>query len=302
MSHRLIFGAGAQTVRTVPLRDGRGVPVGSATYAVLDLRYSAGSDQHVLAEGAAALDPVSTTLAAPTGRGTPDPRSMVVASAVGIVSGRRYLLRSGGHVEVVKVEALDGATLRLTAALPHYFPTGAVLVGIELAASISAEIAASDAYLAQSNLVIRWTPADLPAYQEQIFLERVAPAPIVGPDDVLSMDSTLHAYLGEGVSIAGAVAMALEDFRVDMLAAGVEDTQILAGPIGQSAVKYRAAYHVLKHSADVSAVSRAEKYDQRYQELRTSLLVGDEKAKVAHVNADNAKQPPSIRSLFLPSW
>ena len=103
MSHRIAFEGGEQSVRSVPLREGRAVAVASADFAILDLRYSADTAEHVLSSGAATVDSVSTTLAAAAGRNTADPRALSVASATGIVAGRRYLLASGGRSELVKV-------------------------------------------------------------------------------------------------------------------------------------------------------------------------------------------------------
>ena len=298
MTHRIIFEGGSQSIRSVPLRDGRAVVAASADFAILDLRYSADTAEHELESGAATVDSVSTTLAAAAGRNTSDPRSLTVASATGIVAGRRYLISSGGRSELVKVEAVDGTTLRLAATLPVSFPSGAALRGVELVASVPAEVAADDDYLGLPVLAVRWEPAGLPPYQEQIFLERVAPSPPVSPEAVLELDPTLAEYAGQTMTVAGALAMAIEDWSVDMLQAGVDDAQIMGGPIARSALRYRAAYHLLKHSSDESAVRRTEAYAKRYDELRAAILVGRDKAKVTRTDVDNVREPPSVRSLF----
>lgn len=300
--HRVTFGGGAASLRTVPLREGRAVVVASATYAILDMRYGADDGAHTLASGAATIDSVSTTLSAAAGRGQPDPRALSVASATGIVAGRRYLLTIGGRSELVKVEAVSGTTLRLAATLPQYFAAGATLSGVELVAPLSADVTGEDDYLGEHVLAVQWTPDGLQPWIESIYLERVGPAPLLSPEAVLELDPTLASYAGEGNTVAAALRQAMDDWSVDMLAAGIEDSQILAGPIGRSAVLYRAAYHVIKHSSDTSAVSRAEAYAARYQELRAALLNGAEKKKVAQVNEDGAKQRIDVRSLFRASW
>lgn len=298
MSHRLAFGQGAQVVRTVPLQGGRAVVVASADFAICDLRHSADDAEHELESGSATVDSVSTTLAAAAGRGSADPRSLVVASATGIAAGRRYLLTSGGRSELVKVEAIDGTTLRLAATLGSYFASGSTLRGVELSATVPTDVTADDDHIGAPHLAVRWIPVGLAPWQEQIFLERVAPSPPITPEAVLELDATLANFAGKGATVADALAMALEDFRVDLLIANLSDSDVLAGPIGQSAVRYRAAYHLLKHSSDESAVRRAEAYSKRYEELRAALLVGKDKAKVTHTDADSRAQPPSIRSLF----
>lgn len=299
MSHRITYGGGAQVVRSVPLKAGRAIIAASATFKILDLRYSADSAEHVLASGSATVDPVSTTLAAAAGRGNPDPRALVVASATGIVAGRRYLLRSGGKEALVQIEAISGTTLRLAAVLPTFFASGSSLDGVELAATVPSEVAADDDYLGAAVLAVRWEPADLLPYQEQVFIERVGPVAPLSPDGVLTLDPTLASYAGQAMTPEDALAMALDDFRVDLLLAGIDDAEVMGGPLATSAVRYRAAYHILKHSTDESAVRRTEAYGRRYDEIRASFAAGLSKPKVTHVNPDdNTAKPPSVRSLF----
>lgn len=299
MSHRLTYDQGAQAVRTVPMSGGRAVVVASADFAVVDLRYSADDAGHELEAGSATVDSVSTTLSAAAGKGTADQRSLAVQNATGIVAGRRYLLSSGGRTELVKVEAVDGTTLRLAATLGQYFANGSTFRGVELSATVPSDVTGDDEHLGAPHLAVRWTPVGIPPWQEQIFLERVAPSPPIDAASVLELDASLANYASQGgASVADALAMALEDFRVDMLIANVGDSELLAGPIGQSAVRYRAGYHVLKSSTDDSAVRRAEHYAKRYEELRAALLVGRDKAKVVQVDEDSRAQPRSIRALF----
>lgn len=300
--HRVTFGGGAASLRTVPLREGRAAIVASANYAIVDMRYGADDSAHTLASGAATIDSVSTTLATAAGRGTSDPRALSVASAVGIAVGRRYLLTSGGKSELVKVEGISGTTLRLAASLPLYFAAGATLKGVELVAPLSVDVTGDDTYLGEHVLAVRWSPDGLLPWTESIYLERVGPAPLLSPEAVLELDPTLASYAGDGNTVAAALRQAQDDFGVDMLAAGIEDTRILAGPIGRSAVLYRAAYHLIKHSSDTSAVARAEAYAARYQELRAGILNGREKKKVAQTNEDGAKQPIDVRSIFAAGW
>ncbi|WAS97210.1 hypothetical protein [Nannocystis punicea] len=287
----------------MPLRDdGRPLVVASATYAILDTRRGADDPAHMLAAGPAAVDSVSTTIVAAAGRSTTDPRVVTVASAVGIVAGRRYLLQHGGRAELVRVEGVSGTTLRLVSAVVGSFAGGAAFLGCELSCSVPADATGEDEYLTQHALVVRWEPDGLAPFLEQVFVERVAPAPLVSPDEVLQLDPTLTAYAGEDMTVADAVRQAADDFGVDMLNAGVEDDRILAGPIGRRAVLHLAAWHLIKHSTDPSAVSRAERYHARYAELRNGLLQGLDKAKTTRLTADATREPPDARSRFTPRW
>lgn len=301
--HCLAFGAGAQTIRAVPMRDGRAVVVASATFEVVDLRFPADSDASVLASGAAAVDAVSTTLSAAGGRGSAYPDRLAVASATGIAAGRRYLLRNGGFSDLVKVEEIDGTLLRLASAVPREYPFGSALVGVELAAEVPDAVTGDEVYLGSGPLLaVRWTPAGLLPFREQIWLERASASPAATPDALLELDPTLASYAGQGMTAAAALAMAHEDWRVDMLSAGLDDAAVLGGPIAASAIRYRGGYHLLKHSPEESAVRRATDWARRYDELRAAVIAGRDRPKVAHVDKGGAAEPPSVRSLFRAKW
>lgn len=303
MIHRLTYSGGAQVVRTHVLHDGRPVVPASATYAVVDLRYDADDSGHTVESGSATVDSVSTTISAAAGRGTANPRQLTVTSATGIVAGRRYLLTTGGRPAVVQVVAVSGTTLLLSAPLSGYFPSSSTFVGLEIYATVSLTVCATDDYLDEPNrLAIRWTPSGYAPFLEAIHLERLAPAPLVTVDDVLRLDSSLHSYLTDDTSLTDALAQAIEDFGIEMMCAGVDDDEILAGPIGRSAIKHRCAWHVLKGSSDPSAVTRAEKYEARWAHLVAELLQGWDKAKTARLTKDATAEAPDLRSRWAGKW
>ncbi|HEY8377122.1 MAG TPA: hypothetical protein VIK91_11565 [Nannocystis sp.] len=301
-THRVTFEGGAQTVYSIAHRDGLPVAPASATYAVIDTRRPATDPSHVLASGAATVDAVSTTLAAAAGRSTADPRRLDVTSATGIRAGHVYLLQSGGRMELVRVEGVAGTTLRLSAPVTHAFPSGAAFLGCEISCDIPAEVCADSAYLTEHALAVRWAPAGLAPYVEPVFVARASPSSLVTADELLAFDPTLAAHAGEDLTPAAAIQQAHADFSVDLLAAGVEDDRILSGPIGRRAVLHLAAYHLVKHSSEASAMARAERYYARYVELRTSLLQGRDKAKTARLTADHARQAPTAQSVFAVRW
>lgn len=301
MSHRLIYGAGEQTIRTVPIREGRAVVVASATAAIVDLRYGADSNDHIIAAPVCVVDPLSQVTATPSGRGTPDAWTLTLVNAAGVVAGARYLLTSGGRSEAVRVDAIDGTTLRLESMLPAYFAAGATLRGLEVAVAVPVAVTGEKLYL-EAGLAVRWSFAGLPVYQEQLFLERAAPTPTVGPEAVLSLDATLATYLADGATIAGCLAVAQQEYQVDLLAAGFDDSRHLAGPIGLECVRSLAAWHALKHSSDPSAINRARVYRGRYDELRAAQVVGLTKAKVLELDTDNAETSVDVSRLFAATW
>lgn len=302
-THRLIFEGGAQVVRSV-MTDARRRPVrvDACGFEVVDLRVNAGSTGHVLTSGAATVDSVSTTLSAAAGRGAGgDVRAVTVASAAGVRVGGRYLLVDGAKAEVVRVESISGTMLRLSSDLPYRFASGSSLLGLEVSCTIAAEVAADTAYLAETLLAVRWSPTGGEVVLEPVYLERQTPTTLATADELAAMDRGLAAMAGPA-DLAAAIAEASADFDVDLLSAGVSDTALVPGPIGKRAILALAAWHLLKTSTDPSAVSRAERYHARYQELRNNLLVGADKAKTARLNENNAKQAPDVRGWFAVAW
>jgi hypothetical protein len=87
-------------------------------------------------EQAATVDSVSTTLAAAASRGD---SSVTVASASGIVEGRRYLVEDDGEKYVVQVAEVDGTEVHLTGELPGPVSSGAPFVGIAITHQLTAD-------------------------------------------------------------------------------------------------------------------------------------------------------------------
>ena len=304
MIHRLTYSGGAQSIRSIVLRDdGRPVAPASATYAIVDLRYDADDASHTVESGSATIDSVSTTTSAAAGKGTSNPRQLTVASATGITAGRRYLLSYGGWAEEVRVAAVSSTTVVLTAPVSRAFVSGASFTGLEMSATVTSGTCAEEEYLDAPNmLAVKWTPSGYQPFIEAIHLERLQPAPLVAPEEVLRLDATLHAYVDDNMSIADAVRQAQDDYDVDMLAAGVDDDEVLGGPIGRQVIRYGAAWHVLKGATEPSAVQRAEKYHARRQELIASLLQGLDKKKTARLTQDASTAGVDVRSRFAGRW
>jgi hypothetical protein len=303
MAHVVYYNEGSQSIRTAPMRGSRAVVVAAGTYSIKDLRYPESDPAHLLATGSVTIDSVSTTLAAAAGRSTSDPRQLTVASAVGIVSGRRYLLRSGGRDELVQVEGVSGTTVRLRHEVRQPFVSGAHFLGLEVSCEVPAEVAATDTYLGSNHLAVRWDLDDLPPVVEQVFVQRAVVAAVVTRSDVLQVDPKLAAYDGSELSLDQAIMQATNDLRVDLLGAGLDDSTYLTGLMGKQAIAHGAGFHLLRHLSTEAGVRNAEYYRERYSEIRNNLITGAQKAQTAKLNEDgSAKAAPDYHSIFLVQW
>ena len=118
--HRVYYEGGAQTLTTIPHRNGAPVRVAAGTYEIFDTRYSEDSDLYeVVAAGTAAtIDSTSKTLTAKAGRGATDRKALTMASTTGLVVGSTYILEGlHGATELVRIAAIASAILDLPLSL-----------------------------------------------------------------------------------------------------------------------------------------------------------------------------------------
>lgn len=306
-THRIYYGKGDQTLRTIPHKDGRPVRVTSGTYGIFDVRYSeSSSDYELVAAGtAASIDAVSTTLASKAGRNASDHRLLSLASTAGMVVGTSYILESAeGKAEIVKIVAIPNGTSALTASeIRGDYPSASTLRGVEVSATFPSSAADDEDSLQRDGLpwIIVWTFSGSPPLRESIHLERGEEAQLATLEDLVELDPYLSNVGGDRIEPALALARAHRDFRVDLQLAGASESDFLSGPLGRDAVVYRAAELALQHSEDESAVRRAEAYGKRYQELRAALIVGSKKPQVTTLDKSQASATAvNPATLFVP--
>lgn len=291
-THRVYYGKGAQSLYTVPHRDGRPLRLAAATYAIYDLRYGdASPDYEVVAAGTAAtIDAVSTTLTAKAGRTAESRRRLALTSTTGMAEGRSYLLQAPtGEAEVVKIAAVVSATVALTdAEIRGDFPAASTVRGIEVAATFPSGTAGDADKLDGMPWLLVWQFTGLPPIRESIHLERGEEAQLATLADLLKLDPMLSIQGADRIDPAIALDRAHRDFRTDLLLAGANESDLLAGPIGRDAVTYRAAQLCLHHSESDADRAKAEGYGERYQELRAALQVGAKKAQVTALDREDA--------------
>lgn len=291
-THRVYYGKGAQTLYSVPHRDGRPLRLTAATYAIYDLRHGdASPDYEVVAAGTAAtVDAVSTTLTAKAGRTAESRRRLALTSTTGMAEGRSYLLQAPtGEAEVVKIAAVVSATVALAdAEIRGDFPATSTVRGIEIAATFPSGTAGDADKLDGMPWLLVWQFAGLPPIRESIHLERGEEAQLATLADLLKLDPMLSIQGADRIDPAIALDRAHRDFRTDLLLAGANESDLLAGPIGRDAVIYRAAQLCLHHSESDADRAKAEGYGERYQELRAALQVGAKKPQVTTLDHEDA--------------
>lgn len=301
-THRVYYGKGDQSLRTIPHRDGRPVRVSAATYAIYNARHTDSSGDYItVAPGtAAAVDAVSTTLSAKAGRNATDHRTITVASTAGVAAGRTYLLTSpSGIVELVRVAAVvSGTGLLAGAEIRGDFPAASTLKGVELTATFPADQADNEDNLDELPWIVVWAIDGFAPLRESVHLERGEEALLATLDDLKELDPMLSTVGGDRIDPGLALARAHRDLRTDLQLAGASESDMLLGPIGRDAVCYRAAYLCTHHDETDAGQKRAEFYLARYNELRTALQVGQKRPEVVALDkangGANAKNPARL--------
>lgn len=304
-NQRVVYGQGAQVLRSIAMDVmGAAVVPTSATYTIVDRRYGDTDAAYIVVSSTAAtLDAVSTTLTAKSGRSSVDPSLLTLASVVGIVEGRRYLLANAtGERELVTVRAVQAAThtVRLASEPEHGYPTGSTLRGLELAATFPA-LAANDEQSLSARFAIIWTfvGVDVAPMVETIELVRPQAAPYATLADLVAFDSTLSTKQASRLDLSTCIAVATRQYMTDLRLAGIDPTSHYAGEIGTDAIIHLAGYHALKSDQDEVSVRKAEAYLTRYNELRAALSSGKDKPGVSDIDKQSgAEKAPSWRSLW----
>lgn len=303
-AHRVYFDKGDQTLYFALHRDGAPMRVSGATYAIHDTRFDVSSDDYTIVPPgtAATLDTVSTVLTTKAGKGTEDKKIVTVSSTAGITPFRKYILTSPqGRVEEIRVAAVTSATQLLASkGIQEEFPLGSTFKGFELSATFPSTAADDSDKLDGFSWVIVWTIAGHAPYREPIHLERGEEAQLATLDDLKELDPHVSNL---GVDVAQALSRAHKTFRVDILAHGANESDMLTGPIGVDAVVNLAAHYCYRNLGDEGGIEQklADQYLERYKTLLSHIVVGATKPQVVNLNkVDGTAEKRNPATLFRP--
>lgn len=276
--HTVIYGEGAQTLRHTPHdRNGRARRVTSATYRIVNLRYSKDStDRTIVADTAATLPSVSEVLTATAGPSTTYSRRITVGDASVFDIGRRYVLTENSDTELVIVDSIDTSNNYVIASHPvaGSYTTAAALQSIELEATFpTAEADDEDETVEQSTTLYQviW---DYTLDGREWMVPELVDVKRYSPDAVwITREDLLrgHPGLAKRLSVTdadAAIAIAQEDVRGELEANGIEPSLYRHSTVGKVAVRYSAlatAFGWLYGDDD-------ERWETKYREMATNKL------------------------------
>lgn len=308
MTHAVIYGQGAQTLRHVPYdRHGRPTRITSATYAIVDMRHGRDSaDRTIVAETAATLGSETEATTADAGRSTAYPTRIAVADTSGFVEGRRYLLEDDDQRELVEIASIETNTyLHTLRAIRGDYPSGSTIHAIELegefpASEVNDEDETVEDGTARYQIAWEYTIDDrVYLVPEMIVVRRYATAPWIGVDDILRGDRSLAKRADPG-SIADALAIATDDTEADLEVGGKDPSTYRPSRSGQRLVRARALMYVYGQFHGDDDQTREARYAQEYQRLLGHVLAGPDRGSTIVRDDDDMPDAiePQISKLF----
>lgn len=297
------YGGGSQTIRHVP-RDTQGRPIvglSSATYRILDLRYLATTDAHVLVDTTAATLPtVSTTTSAVAGPHGTDPRVVTVASATGIAVGRMYAIQSTTKLtELVEVVEIASTTLRVRHPIENHFASGSTFVGAEISATFSSAFADDDLYynVGDNIYAVDWTYQSTTT-RDLLQIRRQGPHCPVTPQDLLDRVPEVTPRLGTTVVATDYLGSAWRSVATELRCSGLDPDLYHTSDLAQAATAYRAAGRIFAAHTDEAAQRLSEHYLGEAEKIVGAMTTGNPKPKTVQVSDEDGRVPTTPRGRY----
>lgn len=248
-THAVIYGEGAQTIKTVPTGlDGEPILLASAEARIVDLLYSEDSDDRVIvAKAAATVDSTTDTTTAAVGAQTANSRRIPVGTPGNFSEGSSYaLVDTDGQVQEIVCERVDSTYVYARDDIRYNFTSGSTLRGIE----VSVTFPALEANDEESFDVHKECPYAVDWYfgsgltgpvRELIYFRRSPRSPLARVADVELLDSTVGMLNKRGNKVEKALEQAHRDFWRLVESHDVDTDTIVSGNFGRDWVTYRAA-------------------------------------------------------------
>lgn len=279
---RVVYGEGAHTAYFVPRDEQfRVIVVASATYEIIDPRRSeTDADRIKVAEAAATVDGVSTTLDAAAGPGNGSDYLLPLTATTSVALGHTYRVEQNGDGEAVVVGAINsGVSVSTLGPLQRDYTTGASFLGCELSCSIPTSVADSEDEIESAGggpfiIIWRYTHAGRDyVIPTQFFLSRFSVAPPLTEAELAAANPPLaETIAGSNFSIAQAIRIAHEDWIADLEAMRIDPQHTLHATVAKRAVREKAQeYLEMWRGRDERAESHARRYREAVERIRLGL-------------------------------
>lgn len=306
MSHRVLYGEGAQTLRFIPIGpDGRPNRVTSATYRIDDMRWSTdGAERVVVAAGTAAvLSAASATLSSAGGANASNPQRLHVDNVTSFVDGRRYLLSTadGSSREVIQCSGIDAGATRYIFSLHDIqgiYPVGSTLQAIELEATFPALEANDETEVEEGGgpYQVLWdfsVAGRAYLVPQEIWLVRYSVQPWIDETDVLMAYPVLAQRVRNRATVQKAISTATADVVAQLEGARLNPEEWRLSTQGKVAVRDRSIQYLLMWQQTGDDDLRAERWNQSYLATMQNILVGHP-GRVVRIDGRSDEQSTDI--------
>jgi hypothetical protein len=280
-THAVIYGDGAQALKTVPMGlDGEPLLLSAATARIVDLRHSENATDYTIeAEAAATVDSGTTdTTTANVGRGYSEKKEIPVSTPANFDEGSVYaLVASSGEVELITVERTSSGSVFAVNDIRKSFASGSTLRGVEVSFTFPAATADSETEFddhADVPYAIDWywTGATPSHARELIYVRRGPEKVYANPEDVQTLDFTVGRLNSRDNKLELSLVQSHRDFRRIIKARRIDPDTANFGDAGRDWVAYRAA-EILRRGmgGDEHNAILADQYRQEHEAILNDL-------------------------------
>lgn len=280
ITHSVIYGDGAQTIKTVPMGlDGEPLLLSAAQARIVDLVHSEDSSSYTIeAQAAATVDSATDTTTVAVGRGGAEGRKITVSTPANFTEGSSYaLVAADGQVERVIVDRVDTTSVYSLHELTHAFPIGSTLRGIEVSFTFPAATADSETEFDTHTEIPYaidwyWTGGTPSQAREMIFHRRQPERVLASVADVQMLDHTVGRLNSRDNKLELALQQAHRDWRRVIRSRRIDTDTANFGDSGRDWVTYRAA-EILRRAmgGDEHNAILADQYQSEHERIMNDL-------------------------------
>lgn len=304
--HQIIYGSGAQTLRTIPVnRHARPTVATSCTYRIVDLRKSEDDpEREIVASTNATIDSTSTTTTAACGLGTANERKIPVTATAGFTQGRRYLLTSSDGIrELVLIEAIStNSYVMVRDPISRQFASSSTLRGVEVSGTFPLSEANDEEEIERGDggpYAVDWSwDVDPSPRREFVWLIRQPDSLLISTEDLFALEPSIASTSGKRYKPETAIRQAATEIRAWCQAHQIDPDNFHGGTMLRLAVTYRAAWHCVRQLDGPGNNERAQELKDESQKYLDSITIGQPPEKSVKTNPSTDTAPGGTSKVY----
>lgn len=280
MDHSVLYGAGDQTIKHIPMdRNGRHVVVSSPTYTIVDLREGKTSAQReIVASTAATVGTASDRTTVAVGRSEANANKIPLGDSSNFAVGRRYLISDSRGSELFTIEAIDVNDIYTSKGLQGDYCVDASVQAVEVEATFPSSEANDENETVEDRggpYQILWSyTIDGQPYlvPETVWVNRYSYTPWITREELLRGHSQIDQRASRE-AVSDALIVATEEVAAELQAGGLDPSTYRSTQVGRIAVRYRALHYIFMGFHGDKDDELADAYGERYKMHMGQVLI-----------------------------